>query len=190
MSNELDYIPWYVAKFLVAVAFWPPDRVGAYVLALNWQVEHGGIPARNLTELASILHSSRPKAERLWSEIRHKFVERDGLWWNLKAEETKASAIVKARTNTNRGKAGAAGRWHKPRLSDAQALPTHESSNGSKGKESTSTPQPPAVAGGSRRKRSTRHVVDPYDQQAKTLELKRLKAAGVPHDEALRRAGF
>jgi uncharacterized protein YdaU (DUF1376 family) len=191
MSNELDFIPWYVAKFLVAVASWPPDRVGAYVLALNWQVEHGGIPARNLTELASILHTSRPKAQRLWAEIQHKFIERDGLWWNEKAETVKADAVTRFRKSSDRGRAGANARWNKHSSSDAQAPPKQSVSNSSTVQHSTKTPpKPPADAGGSRRRR--RREGDPIaiEQYRKTQELNRLIGEGVPRPDALRRAGF
>lgn len=131
-------MPTFVGDFLVTVSTWPPDRVGAYWLALCYQWEHGGVPASDERELAGVLHASRPVARRLWTEIQQKYRQHaDGLWWNPRLEEVRIQARKQNALSSERGKKGAAARWGKGAMtrmqidapSNAQALPEQSPSN-------------------------------------------------------------
>ena len=159
MSNELAYCPFFVADFLVTVASWPADRVGAYALALFYQFEHGGVPADDEEQLALILHSSRPVARRLWASIRQKFDRRDdGLYWNARMEEVRAEATAQWLKAHERGVKGASARWGKGALAkrarsnaqaNAQASLEQSPSNANQiqNKNQVQNPQPPSAKG-------------------------------------------
>lgn len=157
MPNELPYLPFFVGDFLVTVSTWPVDRVGAYILALFYQFEHGGVPADDDAELARVLHVSRSQSRRLWAAIQQKgkFHQRaDGLWWNQRLEEVRIEARAKVAKASDRGRNGASARWGKGALvqsaSNAQAMHKQSLSNGIhiQSKDKERTPQPPADAGG------------------------------------------
>lgn len=160
MPNELPYLPFFVGDFLVTVSTWPSERVGAYVLALFYQWEHGGLPADDERELARILHESRPRTRRLWGEFGHKFQKRmDGLWWHARLEKVRVTAREQVAAASNRGRKGATARWGKGAQADPQAMPEHmpehSLSNANQSKIQTKyTPlSPPAAQGGRPRRR-------------------------------------
>lgn len=113
MANELPYVPFFTSDFLIAVLTWPPDRVGAYVLALCYQWEHGGVPADDPQAIAMVLH--QPKgAPALWQAIASKFIRGgDGLWRNLRLEEHRVGAQQRMVDKHTKAVAAANARWSK-----------------------------------------------------------------------------
>ena len=181
MSNELPYLPFFVSDFLVTVGTWPAERVGAYTLALFYQFEHGGLPVENESEFARILHVSRPTARRLWAEISYKFHKRaDGLWWNQRLEDVRATARRQMEKATTRAQAGAAARWGKGAngaQARSQAMLEHSSSNAIQLKESTTPPQPPSPRGA---RPSLRKITS---QERARAEALRKRCGGCPHEK-------
>lgn len=199
MSNELPYMPTFIGDFMAAVAGWPPDRVGAYWLALMYQWENGGLPADDARELSAILHtSSRSIARRLWSEIAPKFHKRaDGRWWNAKAEAVRIEARRQFATASQRGKKGANARWGKGANAQsnaqayAQALPEHCLSNANQNQNQVQPPKPPASGGRRRRRRVSAADLRDQEQADRTREVKRLmQVEGLSRTEAAKRAGY
>ncbi len=207
MANELAYIPFFVSDFLAAVMGWPTDRVGAYALALFYQVENGGLPNDD-GEIGRILHApSRATGARLWGEIRHKFYRGDdGRWRNARMDEVIAEARRQAAISTNRARAGAAARWgkgangrHADRMhlappeqstGSAEAMPEHCLDDANQIQiQSTTPPNPPSAKGGVRRKRKpTQAQLDESEQLRKTQEVKRLvHVEGLSRLEAAKR---
>lgn len=121
MGNGLPSLPFFTSDFLIAVATWPTERVGAYCLALFYQWEHGSLPADDASALALILHTTPTRARKLWSEIASKFQVVNGLARNLRLEEHRKEVEAKVAKSSDRGTKGARALWHKRRLSDAQA---------------------------------------------------------------------
>jgi len=195
MPNELPYCPLFVGDLMAAVSTWPPDRVGAYMLALLYQWENGGLPADDESELARILHASRSVARRLWLEIRSKFVKyTDGLWWNPKMEEVRIEARRQHKAASERGRKGAAKRWGKGAQVDAQASLKQSLGNANQIQSIEEPPQPPAGAGGSNRPRRRRKT-DPHPEDLADIkrnhELMRLmRDEKLSRPEALKRLGI
>jgi uncharacterized protein YdaU (DUF1376 family) len=159
MGNELPYMPTFIGDFMTAVASWPPERVGAYWLALMYSWEHNGLPADDEEAIAAIFHvRSMSTTRRLWSEIGHKFFRHaDGLWRNWKQEAVRVEAT--RQHAATRAHAGANARWGKgangraqamptQSLRNAQALPEQSVSNANHNQNQITPPQPPAAAGG------------------------------------------
>ncbi|MGE3278042.1 MAG: hypothetical protein AB7O67_23265 [Vicinamibacterales bacterium] len=155
MANDLPYIPLFVGDFLIAVASWPPERVGAYWLALLYQWEHGTVPAGDPQDMALVLHTpSVRRARKLWEEIAGKFeMVRPGHFQNRRLEQERAQVYAKQQTDSKRGKAGAEARWGKHRPSNAsrnaQASLGHSPGNSTQTQtQDQDPPNPPAGAGG------------------------------------------
>jgi uncharacterized protein YdaU (DUF1376 family) len=209
MSNELAYVPFFVGDFLVAVRYWPPERIGAYTLALFYQVEDGGLPANDEDAIALILHVSKSNARRLWGEIKHKFFERDGLWWNAKMETVLIEARRVNDTNITRARRGALARWGKGANGNTQArgdgkhsakhlvmlqasLEQSETDANQIQNQIKNPPNPPSTKGGSRRRRRPTAAQEAEAEQLrKTQEVKRLvREEGLTIADASRRVGF
>jgi len=155
MGNDLPYMPLFVGDFLIAVASWPPERVGAYWLALLYQWEHGTVPAGDARDMALILHTpSVPRARKLWEEIAEKFeMVGPGHFANRRLEHERTKVYLRKETDSNRGKAGAEARWGTRRSSsasrNAQASLGHSSGNSTQTQtQDQDPPNPPAGAGG------------------------------------------
>lgn len=194
MGNELPYMPTFIAEFMAAVQTWPPDRVGAYWLALMFAWEHDGVPADDEKELAAVLHTSRPIARRLWLEIRHKFRRQsDGRWLNPKQEAVRVQARKQHAALSARGKKGADVRWGRgangheidasaTATANAQALLGHSLSNGNQNQSQSTPPKPPAGAGGrltrGDRKKAEDRLKQWFDRERRLRSLE----STCPHD--------
>lgn len=157
MANELPALPFFTSDFLIAVATWPPERVGAYCLALFYQWEHEYVPAHDPKEMALIFHvTSVARAKTLWKEIAQKFdLDSRGRARNIRLEEHRNDVREAAARTSGRGKKGARARWHKERLrkaqasahADAQASAGHHLGNGNQNQSHEVPPLPPAARG-------------------------------------------
>jgi uncharacterized protein YdaU (DUF1376 family) len=123
MGNGLPSLPFFTSDFLVAVAAWPTERVGAYCLALFYQWEHGSLPVDDAAAMALVFHTQPAKARKLWAEIAGKFQVQDGQARNLRLEEHRQEIEARVAQAKDHGRKGARAKWHKHRLSTARALP-------------------------------------------------------------------
>lgn len=121
MGNGLPSLPFFTSDFLTAVAAWPTERVGAYCLALFYQWEHGCVPVGDGIALGLILHASPVRARKLWNEIAGKFHVEGDEARNVRLEEHRQEVQAMVEASEARGRKGARARWHKHRLSTAQA---------------------------------------------------------------------
>lgn len=159
MANELPALPFFTSDFLIAVATWPTERVGAYALALFHQWEHEFVPSTDASALALIFHTTPARARRLWAEIASKFdVDNQGRARNFRLEEHRAEVREKTEKSSTRGREGARVRWQKERLRRAQVgaygllehLPEHNTSNSNQNQSQYVPPYPPAPRGAAR----------------------------------------
>jgi uncharacterized protein YdaU (DUF1376 family) len=117
-----EWMPLYVGHYLRDTARLTRDQHGAYLLLLFAYWTNGGAIAADDAQLAATARATRSEWRKLKPVIAPYFQERDGLWFNRRAERelTRARSFVEKKSRA--GKAGAGMRWQ----TDADANGKHD----------------------------------------------------------------
>lgn len=110
--DRLFWFPYYPADFEEGTSDFTLAEVGAYQRLLNYQWAKDGIPADNITKLATILRCTAPVARSVWRTIADKFVRGDdGLWRNTRLGDERAKVFALRAAAQENGTKGARKRW-------------------------------------------------------------------------------
>lgn len=116
-----EWMPLNLGHYLRDTARLTRDQHGAYLLLLFAYWTNGGALSADDAQLAATVKATRAEWRRLKPAIAPYFQERDGLWFNKRAEIELAHARDLVEKKSRAGKAGANARWDGKR--DADALP-------------------------------------------------------------------
>lgn len=114
-----EWMPLNVGHYLRDTARLTRDQHGAYLLLLFAYWTNGGAIAADDAQLAATVRATRAEWRRLKPVIAPYFAERDGLWFNKRAERELARARGLVEKKSRAGKAGADARWDGKRTADA-----------------------------------------------------------------------
>ena len=106
-----EWIPLNVGHYLRDTARLTRDQHGAYLLLLFAYWTNGGAIPADDAQLAATVKATRAQWRKLKPIIAPYFQERDGLWFNKRAELELARARGFVENKKRAGKAGADARW-------------------------------------------------------------------------------
>ena len=118
-----EWMPLNVGHYLRDTARLTRDQHGAYLLLLFAYWTNGGALPADDAQLAATVRATRAERRRLKPVIAPYFQERDGLWFNKRAEIELAHARGMVEKKSRAGKAGANARWQTDGKRNADALP-------------------------------------------------------------------
>lgn len=170
-------------------------EVGGYMRLLNAQWAQGFIPGDDVKRLAIIMRCTPTIARKNWIVLRSKFVRgSDGNWRNSRMELERTKQDRYRESQANHGKLGGRSKGYplptlKPNESPREAKPALSPPSPSPSLEQKIPPkgsqrEPKAF----RRGRQRQPLPDPWHQQERMAEMRRLIADGLSYRDAQRKA--
>lgn len=101
MAKTLPYFRWYPKDAICSDAYMgmSMEQIGMYHVALNWAWLHEGLPT-DKEDLCRLFRLTPKRFDRLWSGIKHCWIEEDGRYVNPRQEEERAAALKKSQGNS------------------------------------------------------------------------------------------
>jgi len=182
---------FYPNDFVSGTRKMTTTEVGAYMLLLCAQWDDGFVPADDPVALAQTMRCTRTAGAKVWARIREKFIRDDaGRWRNARLEQVRAEQEAFRLRQAQNGARG--GRPSKPNSNpnetqtEPKPIPKPNPDESSPISDlQVRTPLPPK--GGSRR-RQRYPLPDPWRQQERMEEMRRLMAEGLSYADAQRSA--
>ena len=105
-------MPLFFGDLLASTPTWDGEERALYVLLLAYQWSAGPLP-NDTRRLAKMCQFDQPVFEKLWLQVKAKFVQTDAGLVNERLEQHRQKADQIAAKNADSGRAGAAARWRK-----------------------------------------------------------------------------
>lgn len=117
-----DWMPLRIGLYLADTTHLTRDQHGAYLLLLmGYWMRGGALPADD-RQLATISKCTLPEWRRMRPTIVAFFVERDGKWFQKRAEEELAKARSFVDAKSHAGRMGAEKRWQSDSKADGKRM--------------------------------------------------------------------